>query len=233
MMIRLFACLLLVITSTPLLAQSWYQVNIVVFENRAAVDGGEILQQPDGVQFALPDNAVEIDAIAESGDANGFQRTTILDTEFNSVVASLQRSSGYKVLLVKSWRQPGLERGKAIPVVVRGGATYGPHSQLEGTIRLVLSRYLHLETDLWLGEYTQEQPLAPTEVATDALQIPQDRPTIDASLTPEGTTPESAESLYVPLRLVHLQESRRMRSKELHYIDHPQIGVVAKIIPLR
>lgn len=233
MMIRLFACLLLVITSTPLLAQSWYQVNIVVFENRAAVDGGEALQQPDGMQFVVPGNAVEIDAIAESGDENGFQRTTIIDNEFNSVVASLQRSSGYKVLLVKSWRQPGLERNVAIPVVVRGGNTYGPHSQLEGTIRLVLSRYLHLETDLWLGEYTLEQPLAPTDAATDTLPVAQDMPAVDVGLAPEGMTPDNAESIYVPLRLVRLQESRRMRSKELHYIDHPQIGVVAKIIPLR
>jgi len=28
-----------------------------------------------------------------------------------------------------------------------------------------------------------------------------------------------------------LQQSRRMRSKELHYIDHPSIGVLIKIIP--
>lgn len=229
MMIRLFACLLFAISSTPLLAQSWYQVNIVVFENRAATDGGEVLQQPDGAQFSKPDNAVDIDAIAEGGDENGFQRTTIVDNEFSGVVASLQRSSSYKVLLVKSWRQPGLERNAAIPVVVRGGETYGPHTRLEGTIRLVLSRYLHLETDLWLGDYALEQPLTSAEASLEAKPNPH----VGGDVTPEGTADPVAEPFYVPLEQVRLQESRRMRSKELHYIDHPRLGVIAKIIPLQ
>ena len=29
-----------------------------------------------------------------------------------------------------------------------------------------------------------------------------------------------------------LQQKRRMRSKEMHYIDHPLIGVVIKFMPL-
>ena len=40
--------------------------------------------------------------------------------------------------------------------------------------------------------------------------------------------PENATSLKDTLSL---QQSRRMRSKELHYIDHPSIGVLIKIIP--
>jgi hypothetical protein len=39
---------------------------------------------------------------------------------------------------------------------------------------------------------------------------------------------EQASSIQETLSL---QQSRRMRSKELHYIDHPSIGVLIKIIP--
>lgn len=228
MMTRLLASLILVLTSAPVLAQNWYQVNLVVFENRSAITGDETLTQPDGVQFERPDIAVEIDSIPESGDENGFQRTTIIDQEFNSVVASLQRSSGYKVLMVKSWRQPGLERSKAIPVIIRGGDTFGQHSRVEGSVRLVLSRYLHLETDLWLGDYTQqlatpqEWTEEPGETATTTSLIPAEEP--------ETATPAI---LFEPTRLIRMQESRRMRSKELHYLDHPMLGVVAKVIPLQ
>lgn len=230
MMTRLIVSLILIITSTPLLAATWYQVNIVVFENRSAVSGDEILTQPEGVQFVAPENAVDIDAIEESGDAQGFQRTTIIDQEFNNVVGSLKRSSGYKVLLVKSWRQPGLERESAIPVLIRGGDSFGNHSRVEGTVRLVLSRYLHLEADLWLGDYVQQMQM-PDEWS-DAANINAAAGTRPLPVAGDVNSIAPIDT-YEPTRLFHLQESRRMRSKELHYIDHPMLGVVVKVIPLQ
>jgi len=32
--------------------------------------------------------------------------------------------------------------------------------------------------------------------------------------------------------IIHIQSSRRMRSKELHYIDHPKVGILAVIHPI-
>jgi hypothetical protein len=32
---------------------------------------------------------------------------------------------------------------------------------------------------------------------------------------------------------VALQQKRRMRSKEIHYIDHPMLGLIIKFTPLR
>ncbi len=220
--VRLLASLLLAVVSTPLLAQSWYQVNLVVFENRSVVSGDENLNQPEGVVFTAPENVVDVDSIAESGNEQGFQRTTVIDPEFNGVVGSLQRSGGYRVLLVKSWRQPGLEREQSVPVLIQGGDRFGQHRHLEGTVRLVLSRYLHLETDLWLGNYVQQSPL-----------LEEDNQTPSPSLVVEGSTDMGAPALqFVPSHLVRLLETRRMRSKELHFIDHPNLGVIAKVIPL-
>lgn len=223
MMIRLILSLCLLFAPATLFAKSWYQVNIVVFENRNSAAGEEVLDQPDGARFEAPADAVVIDAIDESGDAQGFQRTTIIDQEFNGVVASLQRSSAYKVLVVKSWRQPGLERSRAIPVVLQGGESFGVNRRLEGSVRLVLSRYLHLETDLWLGEYVQNfaPPEAPVNMPDSSL--PSD----------EGGIMPAVTSAFEPTRLIRMQDNRRMRSKELHYLDHPLIGVIVKVIPLQ
>lgn len=219
MMIRLIVSLCLALAPATLFARSWYQVNMVVFENRQAATTDEILNQPADMRFEAPANAVVIDAIEEGGNSQGFQRTSIIDQEFNGVVASLQRSSAYRVLLVKSWRQPGLDRNNAIPVILQGGQHYGQHAQLEGSVKLVLSRYLHLETDLWLGDYTRvlSQPAAGVQPGSDLLQD-------DGTLSPINETWE-------PTRLVRMQDNRRMRSKELHYLDHPLIGVIVKVIP--
>jgi len=224
---RLIACLFLALTSTPLLAQSWYQVNLVVFENRSVVSGDEVLTQPQDAIFVAPENIVDVESIPEAGNEQGFQRTTISDQEFNNVLGALRRSSGYRVVLVKSWRQPGLERDQAIPVLVQGGDTFGSHYRLEGSVRLVLSRYLHLETDLWLGDYVQ-QIEAPQQWDLDAAPvIPMAPP--PAEMT-DAETPAVPD--FVPTQLVRLQESRRMRSSELHYIDHPMLGVIAKVLPI-
>lgn len=221
MMIRLLLCLCFAFAPTNLLAQNWYQVNIVVFENRQGVAAGEILSQPEGVRFEAPANAVDLDTLDENGDAEGFQRTTIIDQEFNGVVASLQRSPSYKVLLAKSWRQPGLARNKALPVLIRGGDAFGQHHRLEGSVRLVLSRYLHLEADLWLGDFVQTD--TPTGERLESVVILAD-----------GTrVVEPTPAWFEPIRLIRMQESRRMRSKELHYLDHPSLGVIAKVIPLQ
>ena len=36
---------------------------------------------------------------------------------------------------------------------------------------------------------------------------------------------------YLTRNIVQLKQKRRMRSKELHYIDHPQVGLLIKLMP--
>ena len=36
-----------------------------------------------------------------------------------------------------------------------------------------------------------------------------------------------------PLRAASIQQTRRMRSNELHYLDHPMLGIMVKIMPVK
>lgn len=76
---------------------------------------------------------------------------------------------------------------------------------LEGTIKLHLGRYLHLEADLLYRNQTE-----PLENNTFFM-------TLD-----EG---EQLQTLF------RMHQKRRMRSGELHYFDHPMLGLLAKITP--
>ncbi|RLA50069.1 MAG: hypothetical protein DRQ65_09410, partial [Gammaproteobacteria bacterium] len=108
-----------------------------------------------------------------------------------------------------------------------------------------------LETNLWLntpGDYLPgvwrmpPPPLGPPSLIIEALPEPESL-TGDWASEPEPTSlPEGAGELTVtdeelgpvyPYRhAVLLQQERRMRSTEVHYIDHPMLGVVAKLTPL-
>ena len=38
--------------------------------------------------------------------------------------------------------------------------------------------------------------------------------------------------MIMAIRSARIQQSRRMRSNELHYVDHPMLGLVVKVIPV-
>jgi Peptidoglycan-binding protein, CsiV len=74
----------------------------------------------------------------------------------------LKRAPGYRVLYHKAWRQPGLDRTKSPWIFVKGGDIFGNHHELEGSIRLVRNRYLHIQANLWKTKF--KEPTSPTLV---------------------------------------------------------------------
>ena len=169
--------------------------------------------------------------------------------EFNGKAAYMQRSGRYQTLFHQSWAQPVLRKGSALPFILDRSGDTGQWSRLQGSVTLHLSRYLHLETNLWLntsGDYLPGEwrmpapPLGPPSLIVERCR----RETSEgfgeqweASTEAEWHEPElGAEESWGPLypyrHAVLLQQKRRMRSTEVHYIDHPKLGVVIKLTPL-
>jgi hypothetical protein len=124
-------------------------------------------------------------------------------------------------------------------------------------VKLYLARYLHIETNLWLntdGRYLPGQwrmpapPLGPPSLIVEAPDTP-------APEYPAGPGPAASDAAWsrgdgfttaldpnqadaetgpqYPFRhAVLMQQKRRMRSTEVHYLDHPLFGVVVTILPL-
>lgn len=95
---------------------------------------------------------------------------------------------------------------------------------LDGTIKLVVSRYLHLHTDLY---FTTEVHWRDGEDAG----TPPASAHIEAAAATEGPTDMTRGSNGRPLLSYGFQQQRRMRSGELHYLDHPVIGLLVKVTP--
>jgi Peptidoglycan-binding protein, CsiV len=123
-----------------------------------------------------------------------------LDADYQTI----ERVAAYVPLLHVGWVQPGLPDEDSPPLDLSMLGSLNP----SGTIRLYLSRFLHVELDL---SYRPSPPA-----------------TADAPPEP-GAPDELAEVPLGPTYWLHAQ--RNVRSGELHYFDHPAFGVLVMITP--
>lgn len=163
--------------------------------------------------------------------------------ELRQIAARIARQKDFRTLFHKAWRQPASGREESESVLVRGGDRYGDHRELEGWINLSVERYLHFKTDLWLSTFKSTAgldylpwPKLPRMPVTSIFQQ-RDNPT--QGFAASDWSNRGADNSFFTLRpnpymvdtTVVLRQSRRMRSGELHYIDHPLMGILVKAIP--
>jgi hypothetical protein len=113
----------------------------------------------------------------------------------------LRAIAAYVPLVHAGWIQPGLPEDEAQDFDLGTLGLLNP----SGTIRVHLSRFLHITLDL---TYRADGAAAPAVVGTDGLD--------EVALAPS----------------YHLVATRSARSGELHYFDHPAFGVLVRVIPV-
>ena len=116
--------------------------------------------------------------------------------------AQLERLSAYEPLAHGGWVQDGLPEGEAAPF----NLAYLGVSNPAGTIKLHLSRFLHLTLNLDYRRAGQE------------------------SFAVRGPNPFALGEVELQPRYT-ISTQRRARSGELHYIDHPLFGVLLRVTP--
>ena len=161
----------------------------------------------------------------------------------------LKRSSRFEPLLHIAWRQPtyGRKHAQAIllyegmtkPELTKNNKTKPKNSRSKsidadikpvdprfaGTIRLSVARYLHFAADLvYRTPVTQRLaiPMSSEELWNDTPY--------QTLYDPQG--PAVQLESWKAMRGFRLKESRRMRSKRIHYLDHPFLGIVVLITPV-
>lgn len=121
-----------------------------------------------------------------------------------------------RVLFHGRWLQRVPERETPDPILIRAGEQLTAPWQVQelvGSVSVTMGRYLHFQAQLFL--HGPGFGLLPTGAAMNA----------------DGTAALQVRPL-PGRRYMVLSESRRMRSGELHYLDHPKLGLVVRIDPV-
>ena len=139
-----------------------------------------------------------------------------------TAASRMRRSGDYDVLHHGRWLQAVPPRDSATPLLLQLGpempdATF----ELEGSVSVTLGRFLHFAAHLWLQQ-------APTEAraAPDLARASEPNGGPEVSVDARGPTTDAVDR-------VLLSESRRMRPGELHYLDHPWLGILVRIEPVQ
>jgi hypothetical protein len=150
--------------------------------------------------------------------------------ELGSEASALERDDGFRLLLHTRWQQIVPPRAAPQNIYVEGST--GKDS-LQGLINVTLGRYLHFSGRLWLSarqeDFAIEQNFAPRQ--TPIFRPEPDNGLEISEMTQGLETLERSQSEWLSAYF-QLNESRRMRSNEIHYLDHPAMGVIVKITPL-
>lgn len=181
----------------------------------------------DGTEGIPPQMTVDYTALLPEADPYSAGSLAFSSTHEDSslfdIQRSLRRSSRFDVLGHYSWMQP--INSEPTPVMMQSGQRYDDRFEVEGTLSFSRSRFLHVEADLWYTIFESRGGSAsrvPTEVETTL-----DNETLKSYKNLLEV--ERQRGLYFPARVHKMMQTRRMRSDELHYLDHPLFGVIVRI----
>ena len=172
----------------------------------------------------------------------------VLDTlEFANTVERFAYRSDIEVIWHQAWVEALDTAETAYPHEISGQIEKENFRiDLSGTISLYRSRFIHIQPDLEVNQeiftIPDDAPVADdfTETPESAVQMGQmnsqpemTSPVMTESLTQENTPSPAmkVEPEWIPLRAAKIERSRRMRSDEVHYLDHPLLGIVVKVSP--
>lgn len=163
------------------------------------------------------------------------------ELQLQAVSRNILRQADFRPLFHKAWRQQLTDRKNSEQIIILGGERFDQHYELEGTISISVERYLHINTNLWFSTFTGNVggdetpwPVLPTiPVSLAETQTPDlfAAPSFNYNFSLGREFQALTGNQYLVERTVTLRQHRRMRSNELHYVDHPLLGLLIKISP--
>lgn len=215
----------------PLPEGPWFQVEVYIFRQTSG-NSSEVWPAKDPINFGTSTGLMTVDLTPTDAGDIAFQQLSTEQVQSYDVGQRLAGSRNYKMLYKAAWRQPFVSRQEAPTVFISAGnQETSNRRELEGTLRLHKGRYLHVDAHLVLGKYEEHfQEIgatpAPTTLGTSSNA---NTPLPSQANAFDDTEPLVASPEVMALEMFELKESRRMRSGELHYLDHPKFGMLIQI----
>ena len=151
------------------------------------------------------------------------KRDDNLMKEFKDLI---RRSRYFRFIGEQSWYQPIPSKDNSFEIFIDSSIERG--SRIFGFLRPYKGRYLHTDIDIFLAEQTQEDEILIIEESDNTnLNIEGYLFNNTGQELQKKSLPNLQEDELIPI--FQLKESRRIRSGEINYFDHPKFGMLILI----
>lgn len=218
--------------------QKYYAIEIILFRHKNTANNTEL--------WAKVDDTEAIESLAEAYFANyQIAQKNLIIYDNNNVfplipeIAQLSEKSQtiryapeYQLLSYFGWIQKGLPKEQAKAVQLSFDEQ---NTQLSGKISVYLSRYLHTKIHLESIEQVcrlikdAQQDEIKIKVQTSASMKEGETQAVSEEKEPKAV---EEPQYHCQMEKILFHQQRKMRSRELHYIDHPVFGLLVEITPL-
>ncbi|EGU39088.1 peptidoglycan binding protein CsiV [Vibrio splendidus] len=243
--------LLLLFVSLPSLAQRQFDIEVIIFKR--AVDAEKVNESWPNTQPKISLERVGSFQDTQYRASKVVKMLPYSEYKLTPQKDKLKQHAGFEVLMHTAWRQGDQGKSSAPVFHIQAGKDFSkqfnadgsekgavtasadgfqeetidkPLYELDGKLQIYVQHYLYAETTLDLK--------APSvrEVKLQEQQIELDSPVSGAESNVQvGNLTEISPTVEVEefLKSYRMEQKRRMRSTETHYLDHPLLGMVIQV----
>ncbi|GAL10136.1 hypothetical protein JCM19233_1113 [Vibrio astriarenae] len=243
---------LLLLVSMPSMAQREFDIEVIVFKRSVNPE-----QTTEAWPNSLPEinmsNAGSL-ANAQYRSNKGVTLLPASSYELTPQVDDLRRHAGFSVLLHTAWRQDDRGRASAPVFRIKGGKDYSgsympdgsvysdqlvespvddvveqsvasPLYELDGKLQIYVQHYLFAEAEFDLKRPSVREVVVETTEYVEPTEEQEGDSVIAGNMQQIEYTTEVEKFL----KSYRLDQKRRMRSGEIHYFDHPLMGMIIQV----
>src|SRR5690606_28311764 len=140
-----------------------YRVEVLIFERQYRNESPLDEKWPRNISLSYPETTRHLQDPDQSGydspqvEKDFFQILPESELKLTRHRGAIEKDYRLRTLFHKAWKQPLGPTQSAPALIIRGGNAYGEHYELEGVLTFGVSRYVHVDTDLWLSEFLPNQ----------------------------------------------------------------------------
>jgi len=211
-------------------SENWYQIEYILFEH---LNSDRHVLRFEDVKYNPIKREQYYYLTKNKNAASPYQLKEIEKTtsDFTDILNRISKSNELNVYSTGGWQQP-IKRGQKLPPLrITGGQSYdnGNRFQLEGELQIRRERYMHAAIDVFVADFTT---LPYDDLKDWIFESDETKWPLDWLLQPlahsHPTLTKVGDSL-IPENIIHFKQNRRIKDGEIHYIDHPALGLIIKI----
>lgn len=245
---KLFLPIMLLCSSFSASAEErWFEVEVLLFQRNTSLEkaGEKLSDDLLAVDTSNSTSMLKVNATGETNpvvisaqqfdqNANNFILLDSSHLQFTEQRKKLAAHAGFKPILHMAWQMPVKNNINAKPIHLFGGENLGLGAQLgdkwavDGNFKIYLDHYLFIDSQFIVRQKIEQEQSKqqPADIQnSNSLESENGVEIIDLNIDSDTFV----NNKKMVIKGVLFDQKRRLRSEEIHYLDHPLMGVIVQI----